>query len=109
MSSVVNNLGRTHGRTALEEVDAESFAALCDVLCVNAVLAESCNSALADFVVGNSGYEFSIVTVICERNSNVRLAAAVANVKLVCLNKLFVVGSGKAEHNLAHCNYFSHR
>ena len=109
MSSVVNDLGRTHRRAALEEVNAESFAGLSDVLGLNAVLAESCDSALADFVVGNSGYELSVVTVVCEGNSNVSLAAAVANVKLVCLDKLFVVGSGKAEHNLAHSNYFSHR
>ena len=108
MCPVVNNLGRSHGRAALEIVDTKSLTTFCDVLGAYIVLSEGCNRALTNLVVGNCSHELSVMTIVCKRYGHVCLTAAVVDVKLVCLNEFLEIGGGKSQHNLTHCNHFCH-
>ena len=64
MSSVVNNLGRSHGASALKIVDTESLTASCDIDGLNTILAKCGNSTVAELVLGKSGNELRIMSVI---------------------------------------------
>ena len=100
MCSIVYNLGRSHGRTALQVVDTQSLTASCDVLGLYVVLSQSCYCALTDLVVG--------MTVVSQRYCYVSFTAAVVDIELVCLDKFLVVGGGQSQHDLTHGNYFCH-
>lgn len=92
MCSIVYNLGRSHGRTALQVVDTQSLTASCDVLGLYVVLSQSCYCALTDLVVRNCGNELSVMTVVSQRYCYVSFTAAVVYIELVCLDKFLVVG-----------------
>ena len=91
MSPVVDDFGGSYRRARFKIVYAETFAASCNMAGFNAILPQRSDCALADFVIGNGGYKFGFVTVVCTGYRNVGFAAAVVNIKLVSLNKLFVV------------------
>ena len=67
MCSIVYNLGRSHGRTALQVVDTQSLTTSCDVLGLYVVLSQSCYCALTDLVVRNCSNELSVMTVVSQR------------------------------------------
>ena len=108
MCSIVYNLGRSHGRTALQVVDTQSLTASCDVLGLYVVLSQSCYCALTDLVVRNCSNELSVMTVVSQRYCYVSFTAAVVYIELVCLDKFLVVGGGQSQHDLTHGNYFCH-
>ncbi len=108
MGPVIYHLGGPHGRTALQEVNAQSLAALCDMLCGHIIFSQSSHSALADLVVGHCSDKFRVMSIIGQGHGHIGLAAAIAYIKLVCLYKLLVVRSGQPQHDLTHSNHFCH-
>ena len=93
MCSVINDLGGSHGRTGLQKVNAQSFATFCNMLCAHIIFAKSCNRTFTDLIVRNCCHKFRIMSIICQGYRYVCFSTSVIDIKLISLDKLFIVGS----------------
>ncbi len=90
----------------LVEVDADTVTAAGDLAGVNAVAAQAVHSGLTDGMSGQLGNEGCIDAVVGQRNSNVGLAAAEAELQVVGLNKALIVERLQTDHQFAKSNDF---
>ncbi len=108
MCPVINHLGRSHGRTALQIIYAETFPASGDMLCAHAILPQGSHRTLPDLVVRHCRHVFHFMPIVCQGYSHVCLSAAIIYVKFICLYKLLKIGGRQPQHDLTHGNYLRH-
>ena len=106
VGTVVDADGTTLRSTLLVVVDANAIAAAGDHAGVNAVTAQAVDSGLTDCVCGELSDESCVQTVVGQRNSNVCLAAAEAELQAVSLNETLVVERLQTDHQFAKSNDF---
>ena len=75
---------------------------------VYAVTTQSVDGSLTDLVLGELGHEISIVAIVGAAYGHVGLAATPDDIKIVDLHETIVSCGGKAKHDFAQCNYFTH-
>ena len=98
---------RTTLRSALlVVVDTNAVTATGDHAGVNAVAAQAVDSGLTDGVCGQLSDESCVQAVVGQRNSNVGLAAAEAELQVVGLNEALIVERLQTDHQLAKSNNF---
>ena len=90
--TVINNIGSPHCRTGLQEVDSQSLAAACNMLCSYIIFSQCRHCAVTDWILGDSCHKLNIMSVVGQRYSHIGLSAAVVDIKLVCLDEFFIVG-----------------
>ncbi len=105
MRPIINHLGGSHGRSALQKIDAQSLAASGDMSGTHIVLPQSGHGALTDLVGRNRRDKLHVMAVVGQRHRHVGLAAAIAYVKFVRLNELLEIGGGQPQHDFPHGNY----
>lgn len=105
---VVDHLGRPHRRPRFQKIYAYPVAAARDIFGMHAEFAQAVDRALPDLVRGQFAYEIRFVSVVCERYRHVCFSAAVTHVETAALHESLMTVCGKAEHDLAHRNYFCH-
>ena len=91
VGTVVDADGTTLGSALLVVVDADTVTAAGDHAGIDAVAAQAVDSGLADGMCGQLGDESSIQAVVCQRDCNVGLAAAEAELQAVSLNETLIV------------------
>ena len=96
MRAVIYNIRRSHRSPCFKVIDAESLSASRDMRGVYVIFSKRRNRAFSDWIVRNLGYEGSLMSVIRQRNRDIRLAAPIVNVKCIRLNKLLITGCGKS-------------
>ena len=106
VGTVVDADGTTLRSTLLVVVDANAIASAGDHAGVNAVTAQAVDSGLTDCVCGELSDESCVQTVVGQRNSNVCLAAAEAELQAVSLNETLVVERLQTNHQFAKSNDF---
>jgi len=92
--------------TLLVEVDADTVTTAGDLAGVNAVAAQAVHSGLTDGMSGQLGNEGCVDAVVGQRNSNVGLAAAEAELQVVGLNEALIVERLQTDHQFAKSNDF---
>jgi hypothetical protein len=73
VSTVVDNLRRTHRSTRLSIVETYTFATASDVVRVDAIATEGVNGDLTDLVLRELRYEVRLVAVVSAADSYVGL------------------------------------
>ena len=106
--TVVDDLARTHGGTALKIVDAYAVAAAGDILRLYAVAAQGVDGRLADFVLRQFGYEVGFMTVVGAADGYVGFAAAVNDVETVGLDEAGITRCGESEHDFSESDNLCH-
>ena len=104
VGAVVDADGTTLRSALLVVVDTNAIAAAGDHAGVNAVAAQAVDSGLTDGVSRELGDESCVQAVVSQRNSNVGLAAAEAELQVVGLNKTLVVEGLQTDHQFAKSN-----
>jgi len=104
VGTVVDADGTALRSTLLVVVDAHTVTATGDHAGINAVAAQAVDSGLTDGVSRELGDESCIQAVVSQRNSNVGLAAAEAELQVVGLDKTLVVEGLQTDHQLAKSN-----
>ena len=108
MCTVVYNLRGAHTCSALQVIYAHTVATTGNIARINAITAQRIYGALAYLVLGQLGYEVSLMPVVGKTYGHVGLASAVNHVEHVALYKPLLSGRRQAEHYLAQCYYFCH-
>ena len=106
VGTVVDADGATLRSALLVVVDAHTVTAAGDHAGINAVAAQAVDSGLTDSVCGELGDEGCVQTVVGQRNSNVGLTAAEAELQAVSLNETLVVEGLQTNHQFAKSNDF---
>ena len=106
VGTVVDADGTALRGALLVVVDANAIAAAGDHAGVNTVTAQAVDGCLTDGVCGELGDESSVQTVVGQRNSNVGLAAAEAELQAVSLNETLIVERLQTDHQFAKSNDF---
>ena len=88
--TVVHDVGRTHRGSRLQIIDAETVTAAGNKCCSYIVFAKSCDRAVTDGIVRNGGHKFRVVSIVGQRYCYIGLAAAVIDIKFICLYKFFI-------------------
>ena len=66
MGSVVDDLGRSYGRTGFQKIDAKPFPASGDMMGSDIVLAKGSYCAGSDLIVGNGGDKLCLMSIVCK-------------------------------------------
>ena len=88
--AVIDDLGRTLGSAFLQEIDADSVAAACDIGSVNAVFSQRIYSILSDLVCRELCDELRVKSIVCKGDSNVCLTAAVCGSEGISLHEAVI-------------------
>ena len=108
IGTVIDDFASTLRRTCFEEVNADAFAAARDVLGADSISAQGHQTGIAQIIFGKTRDELDIFSVVCQRDSDVRFAAAVNCFERTSLGKTLKAWRRKAEHDLAEGDYFFH-
>ena len=73
VSTVVDDLRRTHRSTRLSIVEAYTVATTCHKVGVHTIAAQGIHSNLADLVLGQLAYEVGVVAIIGQADSHIGL------------------------------------
>src|SRR3546814_6354127 len=103
MRPVINDLAGTTDTACFQEVDAQPFASVKDATCIYLQAPELTNERGGEVIGRKPGYKPGMKAVISQRYGHVGLASTVGGLKLLCLIKAQVTGSGKTKHNFAKC------
>jgi hypothetical protein len=106
VGAVIDADGTTLRSALLVEVDANAIAAAGDLAGVNAVAAQAVHSGLTDGMGGQLGNEGCVDAVVGQRNGNIGLAAAEAELQIVGLNEALIVERLQTDHQFAKSNDF---
>ena len=107
--AVVAHAGIAQGGSLLEIVDADTVAAIDDMLRAHAQLAELHGAAAAHLRGGQPSDILHSVALHGQRHGHIGLAAAIVAAEHLALRQSFLVFLGKAKHQLAECyNLVSH-
>lgn len=108
MGAVVDHLARARHGSRFEEVDAEAFASVDDVVDAHAVTAQLAHAGLGDVVARQPRDEVDPLAVVGQRDGHVGFAAAESRVERAGLRKSEMIGCRQTQHDLSECYNFTH-
>ena len=108
MGAVVDDLAGAGHCAGFEEIDSEPVATVDAVLCAYTVFVQIGNACFGNVVFGQTGNEFSLASIVCERYGNVGFTAAESGIESVSLGETEIAGRSKPEHNLTEGNNLWH-
>ena len=106
--AVVDDLGRTLGRTFFEKIDSHSLAAARDFVDCDALGTQRADRHISNRVRREFGDERRVHAEMRERHGDICLAAAEACFKFVCLLKAQIALRAKAKHQFSETYNFAH-
>ena len=99
--AVIYDLGRTLGRALFEKIDSHSLAAARDFVDRDALGAQRADGHISDRVRREFGDERRVHAEMRERYGDIRLAAAKARFKFVCLLKAQIALRAQTKHQFS--------
>ena len=93
VSTVINNLARTHRSTSFQVVDTYTVATTSNKVCLNTIFTQCVNSRLSNFMFRQFSYEIGLMSVVGTAYCNVSFSTTIYYIKRIRLNKTSITRS----------------